>query len=354
MTNQRIGYIDAIRGFTMFLVVYNHVLLCSFQGGATWSVNEIFLTFRMPLFFFLSGFLMYKPGRFKEAGGLFTFLRKKGIVQLLPTLIFSIVYALILSVSYKSLLLDKAKCGYWFTYTLFFYFLIYAVGDYIISKFASGKSKICIGAVIACVIYAFAKFSLSPSCPWFISPLNGIAGFANFQYFIFFYAGALSRSSFESIECFLSKGWVLTSIVLGFILLQIILQLPESKVFITETASYSAYSLLRNVSGFFGIALVFVFFRKCETSIQNNRVGQFLKYTGVRTLDIYLIHLILIHTDMRFVGDFLAKNSSLISELCVGVIVSTIIIGLCLLISSIIRCSDTLANLLFGKIIKDS
>ena len=350
MTNQRIGYIDAMRGFTMILVVYNHILLCSFEGGATWSVNDIFLTFRMPLFFFLSGFLMYKPGRFKEAGGLFTFLRKKSIVQLLPTLIFSLIYALILSVSYKSLLFDKAKCGYWFTYTLFFYFFIYAVGDFVISKFTSGKSKICIGAIIACLIYAFAKFSLSPSCPWFNNPVNGIMGVANFQYFLFFYAGALARSYFGRINSFLQDDRVLICIIVGFVLIQLAIQLHQSQEFIIKR-SYAAYSLLKSVSGFFGIAMVFAVFRKNEAVVQHSRTGRFLQYIGARTLDIYLIHLILIHTNMRFVGAFLARYDSFISEMILGSMVSILLIGLCLIISSVIRCSDTLARLLFGKVI---
>lgn len=353
MKNQRIGYIDAMRGFTMFLVIYHHVLFSTFEaGGATWSISNIFLTFRMPLFFFLSGFLMYKAGRFKDAGSLFTFLRKKAMVQLLPTLIFSLLYVIILTVSYKSLLFDKAKSGYWFTYTLFFYFLIYSAGDFFIGRVAHGKVKILIGAVASCLIYAFAKFSLSPSCPWFDNPVNGIIGFANFQYFLFFYAGALARSCFGRIERFLQDEKVLTGIIVGFALIQLALQLPQSREFIIEKGSYSAYSLLKTVSGFFGIATVFAFFRKNEAAVQHSRTGRFLQYIGTRTLDIYLIHLILIHTDMRFVGDFLSRNGSFICELLCGVSVSMVIIGLCLLISSVIRCSDTLAKLLFGKVVK--
>lgn len=350
---KRIEYLDAMRGFTMFLVVYNHVLICSFEGGAFWSVNDIFLTFRMPLFFFLSGFLMYKKNRFRESESLSGFLRQKGTVQLIPTLVFSIVYALILSVPYPSLLLDKAKCGYWFTYTLFFYFLIYATGDYLIGEKVTGKPKIWIGGIVVCLIYAFSKFSLSPSCPWFNSPVNGILGFANYQYFLFFFSGALARAYFPKIEALMDKENYVISIVVGFFLLQFLLQLPSCKTWIISTGSYSAYSLLRTFSGFFGIALILTFFRKNETAILQSRVGKFFQYIGIRTLDIYLLHLILIHTNMHFIGGFLEKNSSFISELAVGGGVSIIIIGLCLIISRFIRCSDVLARLLFGKVIKE-
>lgn len=348
----RITYIDAMRGVTMFLVVYNHVLFCSFGGSTGWSINEIFLTFRMPLFFFLSGFLMYKAGRFKYFSPLIKFIQKKALVQLFPTLVFSLVYALIIVTPYQSLLLDKAKCGYWFTFTLFFYFLIYAFGDYWISKWTKGSIKVLIGIMASCLIYAFAKYSLFPSCLWFNNPINGILGFANFQYFLFFFFGAFVRAHFAKVENLLQKERCITCIIIGFIALQLALQLPLSREWIISHGSYSIYSILRSLSSFFGIAIVFVFFKKNETSIMSKTTGRFLQYIGARTLDIYLLHLILIQTDLRFIGDFLSRHNSIISELVLGGMVSIAVIGLCLLISNIIRCSDTLAKLLFGKVIK--
>lgn len=354
---QRIGYIDAIRGFTMLLVVYSHVLFFTFDYDFNWSINNIFLTFRMPLFFFLSGFLMYKKGLFVNVDSLGNFLRKKARVQLIPTLVFSLLYAAIIPVSYRWLLLDKAKCGYWFTYTLFFYFLIYAVGDILIGKYTKqkkggGRTKIVTGAIVAILIYAFSKFSLSPACPWYNSWINGVIGLANFQFFIFFYFGALVRAYFDIAERLLEKDAVRTGIIVGFILFQLVLHIPMSKEWIISSASYSIYSLIRSLSGFWGIAAVFLLFRSSGPSVLGSRGGRFLQYIGERTLDVYLIHLILINTDMRFIGDFLETHNSIVLELAFGGIVSLGIIGLCLLISRVIRCSDTLAKLLFGKIIK--
>jgi fucose 4-O-acetylase-like acetyltransferase len=55
---ERIQYIDALRGFTMLLVVFAHVETFSFQymENATF-LGEFFKLFRMPLFFFISGFI---------------------------------------------------------------------------------------------------------------------------------------------------------------------------------------------------------------------------------------------------------------------------------------------------------
>ena len=57
---KRIGWIDALRGFTMILVVFSHVELFTFELDPPLFVNEVFISFRMPLFFFISGFIGYK------------------------------------------------------------------------------------------------------------------------------------------------------------------------------------------------------------------------------------------------------------------------------------------------------
>ena len=50
----RMGWLDALRGFTMILVVTNHVALKSFGMQIRWSAAlQFFLLFRMPLFFFI-------------------------------------------------------------------------------------------------------------------------------------------------------------------------------------------------------------------------------------------------------------------------------------------------------------
>ena len=45
MAKQRIEYIDAMRGFTMILVVYSHI--CNFCLGDMWTGwNDVFYLFR--------------------------------------------------------------------------------------------------------------------------------------------------------------------------------------------------------------------------------------------------------------------------------------------------------------------
>ena len=52
---KRIEYIDAMRGFTMLLVVMFHVEWTFW--GSDYGYNSFIEVFRMPLFFFISGWV---------------------------------------------------------------------------------------------------------------------------------------------------------------------------------------------------------------------------------------------------------------------------------------------------------
>ena len=54
MAKERIEYIDAMRGFTMILVVYSHV--CNYCLGDKWmGWNDVFFLFRLPCFSLSAG-----------------------------------------------------------------------------------------------------------------------------------------------------------------------------------------------------------------------------------------------------------------------------------------------------------
>ena len=60
----RLEWLDALRGFTMILVVAYHVAEMGF--GESWrhsSSMPFLVLFRMPLFFFVSGFLAYRASQ---------------------------------------------------------------------------------------------------------------------------------------------------------------------------------------------------------------------------------------------------------------------------------------------------
>ena len=85
----RLEWLDALRGFTMIMVVANHVAGLGF--GEEWnhsSAIPFLVLFRMPLFFFVSGFLAYKASQVWNLRNFGSLIWKKVKVQTIPTLVF--------------------------------------------------------------------------------------------------------------------------------------------------------------------------------------------------------------------------------------------------------------------------
>ncbi len=67
-SSKRIGYIDAMRGLAMLFVVMGHLsFFCT--GSKTVGLSSACVFIEIPLFFMISGFLMYKPNGFTKSGG---------------------------------------------------------------------------------------------------------------------------------------------------------------------------------------------------------------------------------------------------------------------------------------------
>ena len=86
---ERNQQIDALKGFAIFLVIIGHVIYWS--DIANYSKNLLFImiyTFHVPLFFFISGYLIYN--RFGPKT--FTWINKKFIGLIIPYIIFTLFY----------------------------------------------------------------------------------------------------------------------------------------------------------------------------------------------------------------------------------------------------------------------
>lgn len=57
MNNNRLEYIDKLRGFAIFLVVLGHIYLPYTDEGGRHPIAEMIYSFHMQLFFFISGYL---------------------------------------------------------------------------------------------------------------------------------------------------------------------------------------------------------------------------------------------------------------------------------------------------------
>lgn len=218
---KRIEYIDAMRGFTMLLVVCLHVECIGFGPSYEQSpITGIFLQFRMPLFFFISGFLAYSTKKIWDGRTTLTAVKKKLLIQAVPTLVFGLLYTyLVASQDLYTFLANDIKLGYWFTISLLEMFLIYYGINYIVHKTVSQSRKeiyiIGILAFIAITLYLvhlpYLHFPESVK-----SFMDLFCAYNTFHYFQFFVFGNIAARYLPLLNKKLDSGFFTGCLIILF------------------------------------------------------------------------------------------------------------------------------------------
>ena len=330
MARQRIEYIDAMRGFTMILVVFAHV--CHFcLGDSRMGGNAVFILFRLPCFFMISGWLFESVAMrpFKEVA------RHKAMVQLVPTFIFLLLLA---PPPFFFHQLGALKGGYWFTFALFEYFILYMV-IVRISKKWSWLFAILI--TVATYIYARYYDSIRSSADgyqlWIID-FGGFLSVTTWRLFIFFYLGAWIRSHFDGFVRWTSKPVVIAFITIAFFL-------------IASTSHHDnlLFEMFRFYGGgITGMVMVFTFFRITASWLKRLHVSKPLQYVGTRTLDVYLLHFFFLPRFLMPYASQIKVYDSQFVEFIVILAISLVVLMMSLGVSYIIRLNPFLAHYLFG------
>ena len=332
MEKQRIAYIDAMRGFTMILVVYSHI--CNYCLGDRWmGWNDVFYLFRLPCFFFISGWLFEKPERSWDGITIKSIIKHKFMVQIVPTVIFLLLLApppLFFS------RLGATKGGYWFTFALFIFFVLHLL----ISKLIRHKQWVMFAVALTVSVVSFLYEAYYNSyfshLGWFTKIL-GFLSFRVWRFYLFFYIGTLVKRHFEVFVQWTSKPFVIVSVIIGFI---IISQIPQTNRILTY--------FIFVIGGALGLTMIFTLFRLFYTRRLSQITHHALEYIGTRTLDIYLLHYFLLPRFLLPYGEQLRAYHYTSLELVVALVLALIVVALCLVISRIIRFSPFLARYLFG------
>lgn len=345
-STKRLEYIDAMRGFTMLLVVYSHILCMCFgidNFSNTFSYNSLLIYLRMPLFFFVSGFVLYKADKIWNIKSSIAFVIKKFKIQVIATSIFFVLFCFVFNRSIINGIVNDGKYGYWFTIALFFFFVLFIITDYLIKKF---KCKIGVEIFIWLATgIVIRSLSSVPTLKDLGIPqdISLILGLVHFKFYIFFVLGIITKKILPYFFKMISNGFITAAIVTFFF----VVSLAYIKKDILLTAAWD--DILRVFIGISGIIVVFSFFYKYQDSFtKEKRVGRILQYIGRRTLDIYLLHYFFLPRNLHIVGDWFKANQNLSLEFFVSIALAAMVVALCLITSNIIRISPILANWLFG------
>ena len=176
---KRIGYVDAMRGLAMLLVVIGHVMLFTFKDEGNMLFRILSAELQIPLFFMVSGFLVSVPGR-----GVWSFVGKKAFLLCVPAAIFMAAYVWKDGGDYVAAWVDSYKDGYWFTFTLFQFVAVYAVLKLVsravkLGRVAEGVLLVAVGVV---ALYA-SVWCMREEHTYAVIPLLGLVQFKSLIYF---------------------------------------------------------------------------------------------------------------------------------------------------------------------------
>lgn len=334
-TNNRIRYIDALRGLAMFLVVMGHVMQFSFNlGGYKTFLTSVIISIHLPLFFFISGYFAYKAVERWTTSFFTSNLKNKLFVLIVPATIFFSLY----THNPIGYFIKYGFDAYWFTYVLLQFFIIYytlsLIGRY------TYKRVVDVGLILLSFVgVAYLAIGNRAFPLWKYLVLENTC-----KYLQFFVLGIFCKKYntlfYRIINNQLFRGIALVTYVIGFFLCY--------NGFLYKIPLF--YSFLHDeVVRFAGVFVIFIFFHKYADYFEKeNYVSRSFLLVGQRTLDIYLIHYFFLPT-LEIFSPYINSNKMFIVQLIISFSLSVLIVALCLLISNIVRINDACAYYCFGS-----
>lgn len=357
---QRLEWLDAMRGFTMILVVAYHVGQMCFGMNLKTSTSMPFIVlFRMPLFFFVSGFLAWKADMIWTRNRLGTMIWKKFKIQVIPTIVFLTVCLVVRAKEFwpalERAMASPTKSGYWFTWALLIMFVIYYVFAFFEQKIAplrlprGGGSEKRRGSWGIWVLWAVSiiVYETAFMPKYFKYPGSAFMRYSSLievvYYFQFFLFGNVVHRYWDKAERLFDSRWF-------FPVVTVIAFVCAADVLKWHTLRLMWANLPRTVAMYALMLMVVMFFRYYKDAVSKaTAVGRGLQYIGVRTLDIYLLHYILMPR-LRMVGPWLdSMHPNFILEVVMTVSVALVVIAFCCLASNILRVSPFFKKYLFGR-----
>jgi len=350
----RLEWLDALRGFTMIMVVANHVAGMGFGMAPKISSSMQFLImFRMPLFFFVSGFLAYKASQVWNLKNLGNLLLKKIRVQTIPTVVFFLLGAAILGKSFGPTIVEwiggPFKGGYWFTIVLLYMFIIYYLFCYIESKL-KWKSWIPITILFVISICLYETCYQPKYFAWAFGWRGAPSEFMNTSsfgqlilYFPFFLYGNIVHRYWKGAQKVMDSKWFFPILILV-----VVFSALDSLKWHTLRMTWAVIPL--TLARFSLLTIVFMYFRHYHQYFTKFTViGRSFQYIGRRTLDIYLIHYLFM-PNLPTIGSFFDQyRHNFVLDTSLSFILALLVIGFSIITSNILRISPFFKKWLFGR-----
>lgn len=299
---KRIGYIDALRGLTMILVVFSHLYIPNHS-----VINLLFINFRMPLFFFISGLISMRVEQTWDGAELRRRLGSKARTLLLPILFFGLLYTAVRGLSLEAFLINKHKLGFWFTLVLFEMLSIYYVVRYAVARRDANHR---LGRAVAYMLVGAVAVSFLWSERWMTSAVPSLLSLSCLlRYLPFFAFGLFAGYHRKVFDAAVDR----TDVYVGALVLFGVLSWANIRW------DGGIDVILCLAVGIAGIVMMYGTFRRLAGYFEDNTlVGRCMQYVGRHTLEVYVLHYFLLIGFGASLYPYVAMSAFPLSPVVVG------------------------------------
>lgn len=284
---ERIGYIDALKGLAIFLVVMGHVLSCAFPDFSeiyTYGDPNLLLvwrfiySFHMALFMTISGYVAYNPNKRYS----YSTIGQRVVKYLIPCVIASLLYDVWVSKPFVN--------QYWYLSTLALFIVITKISETILfyfrNKYISQLPKTLLEVITIFIIYIIVRnIAMLPLLKVYFCETFDM-NVHHLDMIVFYLFGYVLRRSILINKFFQNRIVVFLSFVI-FVAIEL-----SSRIYNYHLPyEYHCTALP---------AIVLLWYVVYRVNLQH-RLIKMLIYLGVISLEIYILHFFFL-IDLSFVG----------------------------------------------------
>ena len=317
MMNPHFQYIDRLKGFAMLTVVMGHCQVFVLNHPEV-IFNQFLSCIRMPLFMFLSGFVMSNIPKMGKTA-------RRVIALLMPFFIVGFLFTLFCGDSYYNLLSSPWKYGYWYLWVLAVFYGL----SQLLRIFSSRVGQIVVAVGILALLYL-----LDVVMPFDWKDILSIIPLRLF--WPFFAIGYFFRQ-FGVLPWIARHNWTFTVGLVLFI---------AGFIYYKECIGHLYYPMALSAI----IALSYFFFNRevCDSWAERQ-----LAFIGRHSLDIYIYHFFLIRmTHLNSLGGWFSETKNILPELLLCFLFSVAVAYISAGIGMLLRKSVLVNEVIYGGFAK--
>lgn len=288
LDNERNSVVDVIRGIAILLVVLGHTMTgCTTESQNSFLFNVIW-SLQMPLFYLVSGYVTKYSKIVIDRKSLLRYIMKRTIGYMLPWLVWTFIIRgailgqhLFFNIKYFAFHMDT---GYWFLFSLWTICIVHGLASFISEKITNNdKAKVvvisvCYILVMVLLVGIAVAFGFSFLCIKL-----------TLYYIPFFYLGFLFGRYQKNI--FISNN-AMNLVEICTAMMLVIYFYLLSRFNLYEMSEGIKEIAIRAIASLFGCAAICAIIANLYSS--KSKVSIFLQYVGKHSLEIYLIHYLLL------------------------------------------------------------